>query len=794
MSPWDEMTDRTGGTRPAWRELARAMGRWTPDDRAGLVTAAERLLEDLGATYNVYTDAGGAGRPFRADPLPLLIDPAEWRRVAAGLQQRSRLLEAVMADVYGPQRLLKEGLLSPDLVHANPDFLPGVRGFQPPGGKYLLASGFDLIRDPWGHWSVLRDHARIPGGLSQTLESRSVSANVLPAEFENSHVARISPFFGTERDILRDMAPVRNEAPLVVLLTPGFRHPWYFEHAFKARALGIPLVESGDLTVRERRLYLKTLSGLRRVDAVACRLEDNGFDPLEAGSDGSDGVPGLMEAWRSGNVALGNAPGSGFAGSRALMPFLPGICRALFDEDLLLPFVETWWLGQKHVCRKILGDLKNYIIFPAFGNEAGLPLRPASLSAAERQNWADRIAARPFAYVAQRDLPVGTAPVLEGRSLKTRPICWRSFSMHTAEGPVMLKGGLALHAKNGLVSTGWEREELVAKDVWVPEDPREAQAAPIQTTAPRDQSGADVPSRIAEQLFWVGRYAERIEFATRLLRTTTRRLTEETTSGHDMQLVVCQSLLTQFHLLPERTPSGALLTALAGQIHSPADNTGLHGLVRALMWNAASARDRLSDDTWRLFNRLESVLAGKPPTTNASSLVHKLDALVLHLAAFAGMQAENMTRGQGWRFLEIGRRIERALGVLNLLERAAAAPDRDESATEPLLETCDSAMTYRRRHLSRPRWDPVVDLLLADVSNPRSVAYQIHVIARESSSFPGIPEFGLFPRIRKRIKKLAATFQPGGEIPPLAELTRDLSQLADWLTQHYFSHSVRRVY
>ncbi|HEY8960940.1 MAG TPA: circularly permuted type 2 ATP-grasp protein, partial [Luteolibacter sp.] len=443
MSPWDEMTDRSGAIRPAWSALAASLARWTPDDRAALVAGAERLLEDLGATYNVYTDAGGAGRPFRADPLPLPIEFAEWQRVAAGLEQRGRLLEAVLADVYGPQRLLKEGLLSPDLVHANPDFLPNVRGIQPPGGRYLLATGFDLIRDPWGNWSVLRDHARVPGGLSQTLESRGVSANVLPEEFEASHVAGIVPFFGWERDALHDLTPMRHEPPLVVLLTPGFRHPAYFEHAFKARTLGIPLVEPGDLTVRERRVYLKTLSGLRRVDVVACRLDDHGIDPLELRGN-APGVPGLIEAWRSGNVALANAPGTGFAGSRALMPFLPGICRALLGEDLRLPFVETWWLGQAGVCDRVLGDFGNFVLFPAFGEHPELPLRISSLSTSARSKWETRVLARPYAFVAQRDLSPGTAPVLEGRSLKSRPICWRSFCLHTAQGPQTLKGGLAL--------------------------------------------------------------------------------------------------------------------------------------------------------------------------------------------------------------------------------------------------------------------------------------------------------------------------------------------------------------
>jgi uncharacterized alpha-E superfamily protein len=337
----------------------------------------------------------------------------------------------------------------------------------------------------------------------------------------------------------------------------------------------------------------------------------------------------------------------------------------------------------------------------------------------------------------------------------------------------------------------------VAKDVWVTNDSDAPASSPavVQTaTPPRDVAGSDVPSRIAEQLFWVGRYAERIEVVTRLLRTTTRRLTGESHPARDPQLEVCLRLLGGFHVLPATAASHALLPVLGDLVHTPAGNTGLHGLMRSLLWNAASARDRLSDDTWRLFNRLENLLNEKPAAPGAAGLMQKLDALVLHLAAFSGMQGENMTRGQGWRFLEIGRRIERGLGVLTLLESASGLDNRDDAATEPLLETCDSAMTYRRRHFSRPRWEPVVHLLLADTTNPRSVAYQLQIIARESPFFPGTPDYGLLPRIRHRVDELAGRFQPNAEIPPLPALSDDLSQLADWLTQHYFSHSVRRVY
>lgn len=797
---WDEMTAPDGRTRSCWKKFAGYLDRSTPEERGTLGVSADRLLEDLGATYNVYSDAGGSGRPWRIDPLPLIIDPAEWRKVSAGLAQRTRLLEIVLTDLYGPQRLLVEGLVPPDLVHANPHFLTNLRNIQPAGDRYLLSAGFDLARNPEGDWCVLRDHTRIPGGLGQTLENRSVTANLLPTEFEEYQVARIAPFFELERDTLRSLSPGRSEQPHVVLLTPGFRHPSYFEHAYKARVLGIPLVEPADLTVRERRLYLKTLSGLRRVDVVVCRLGDDTIDPLEFWTHGGGGVPGLSEVWRSGKVALANAPGSGFAGTLALMPFLPGICRAWLDEELQLPFVETWWLGQTEIRQQVMEDLQRYIIFPAFGTDK--PVRCSSLGPAGRKEWLAALEARPHDFVVQRDIPPSHTPSLEGQSLKSTPIIWRSFTLQGSEGPVSLCGGLAIVAKDGILldpSGG----ELITKDVWISDEKSTAVDEPTIRLdghhIARDPSGAEVPSRMAEQLFWVGRYAERLELATRLLRTTLRRLGGELAPARRAQRDACFALLRELEILPtEPSKSSAPpLPILSRLIHGQAAQGGLPSLIRSLRWNAASARDRLSDDTWRLFNRLENILQPNGQQPTAPALLQTLDSLVLHLAAFAGMQAENMTRGHGWRFLEIGRRIERALGVLSLLG-AVPESDRDKDAVlEPLLETCDSTMTYRRRHFSRPRWDSVAALLLNDPANPRGVASQAAILALQCVPLPGDPEAGLLPRIREHVASLVKATTSTDEVPDAAGFTARAAAfevLSDLLTQHYFSHSVRRVY
>ncbi len=794
------MTDASGRIRPHWQHLGEKINRWSGEERASTASAAGRMIEDLGTTFNVFSDVGGAGRPFELDPVPLVIPPAEWERVSAGLCQRIRLLDAVVADLYGPQTLLEKGLIPPDLVHSCPAFLPYARGVQPHGGRFLVSTGCDLIRTSNGIWSVLRDHTNAPGGLGQAFENRNVVSNLLAEPFDAMRVARLGGFMDIERATIDALAITRRERPNTVFLTPGFRHPSYFEHAYKARLLGFPLVEPADLTVRERRLFLKTLAGLRKVDVVVCRVEHDRLDPLEDWDRGGEGVPGLVEAWRAGNVALGNAPGSGFASSPALMPFLPKICNEWFGEPLKLPFVETWWLGQADVRRKVMEQFHRFVLLSASPElDPLLPVQCSGLSPAARKQWMAAIQERPHDFVVQADLMPSETPSLEGRLLRQRPVLWRSFTLNALDGPVALSGGLARIGKSNHPPQLWPVHAGFTKDVWV------AEAAEVMPRAESRVSNTgesrlapEVPSRIAEQLFWVGRYAERIELATRLLRVTIRCLGGETGRLQQEQLAACIALCHGCDLIPDGVvihPARTLST-LAGLIHDPTSGGGITALTRSLLFNAAAARDRLSDDTWRFFNRLESIVNPPAAAPGTTELLRTLDTLVLHLAAFSGMQAENMTRGQGWRFLETGRRIERALGGLNLLRAAAGQDNRETLLLDPLLETCDSVMTYRRRHFSRPRLDAVIDLIFFDATNPRSVAYQLHVIHAEAARFPGRQDFGLMPKIRERIEQLAARFS-NTDAPDVAELETlndSVEGLSDLLTQHFFSHSVRRVY
>jgi uncharacterized circularly permuted ATP-grasp superfamily protein/uncharacterized alpha-E superfamily protein len=661
----------------------------------------------------------------------------------------------------------------------------------------------DLLRGNDGLWRVLRDHTGHPAGLGQVLENRSITAALFPDEFNAAEIGLLGSFFEMERHALRALAPPRRDGPTVVVLSPGFTHPAYFEHAYKARVLGFPLVEGADLTVRERRLFLKTLDGLRPVDVVLRRIPGGDSDPLELWTSSFSGVAGLIEAWRSGNVAIANAPGSGLAGSPAFLPFLPGVCRALLGEELKLPFVETWWLGQPAVLGKVTSQIGHYCILPVSSGSGVAPVRAGKLDAAGKRELIATIREQPHAWVAQKEVQAGTTPALEGRKLVARPFVWRAFALAGGRQAVALRGGLARIGESAQPAGLWPEAGGMTKDIWIPapgargglsfaESGTTAAPHPVAPHRP----ASEVPSRIGEQLFWLGRYAERLESTTRMLRAALRRHSGEGFADGHRGFDGCITLIRGEGLLaalPSPAEPGILENLLAHGF-DPAVEDALPWLLQRLRFNAAGARDRLSDDTWRLFSRFgEGLEVG---VRTPALLAQALDTLVLHLAAFSGMQAENMTRGHGWRFLEIGRRAERCLFMAALLDSARGAGPEERAILEAVLEIGDSAMTYRRRHFSAPRWEAVLDLLVHDATNPRSIARQIAVLKEETLHLPGDAAAGHLPDLRtltEAMEHLPSEHENKADTL-FPAVVSSIGVYSNRLTEHYFSHAVRRVF
>ncbi|CAN5870489.1 circularly permuted type 2 ATP-grasp protein [soil metagenome] len=811
---YEEAYAPDGRARPDWKPFLDSISGLSVQDLTSRQETARQLLRDHGATYTIYNQQLSADRLWRLDILPHIIGADEWATLEKGLKQRSRLIRKVVNDIYGERHLLKEGWIPPGLIFANPGFLRAAHGIKPAGGSFLFHHGVDLARRADGKWVVLADRTQAPSGKGYTLENRILLTSLFPEEFRDMRVQRLARFFQIEKDELRALAPQNKNDPTVVLLSPGPMNETYFEQSYKARYLGFPLVEGADLTVRNRKVYLKTLEGLRQVDVIIRRVDDVFCDPLELRGDTWLGVPGLLEAWRAGSVAMANGFGAGVVETPALLPFLPGLCRHLLSEELQIPNAVTWWCGQQGEMQQVESNLDQYVIKRAFVGGAGQPVFGANLSQHEREELMARVKARPYEYAAQKVLSLSSAPVFEYGRIETRPQVLRCYIVPYGDDFAVLPGGLTRVSPSpkGLVVS--MQSGGISKDTWVLSDgPVEEHSLLPQTTIvvrPERQAG-EVPSRVADYFYWLGAYSERLEDAVRVLRAVLQRLSGEGTDEQARELAALVPWLVALGRLPDRFGDDLVHGELRGELSALIESSRREGSVRDLLnrlnYNATAIRDRLSDDTWRLFNKLEHHTRPRGKRFHVPEALELLNALVLDLAAFSGMEMENMTRGHAWRFLDLGRRVERALNLVALVNAAVLTKPRSDCVLVPLLEICDSSMTYRRRYHARPQLAPVLDLLLADDSNPRSLVWQLYQLTRHASHLPrdgqeGIAgnEKNIVDGMLSRLAGLNYTSlaqveddSPGTISSLCCEMTTQLNHLSHTIAQHYFSHALPQV-
>jgi uncharacterized circularly permuted ATP-grasp superfamily protein/uncharacterized alpha-E superfamily protein len=745
------MRGADGGVREHWRVLDGALKAFGPGEMWRRWEQARQLIRQHGVTFNVYGDPRGLERPWPLDPVPVVLAPAEFARLAEGLAQRATLLDRLLGDLYGPRRTLAEGILPPEVVYAHPNLLRACAGLTPPGGRFLHFYAADLARTPDGTLRVLADRTQAPAGAGYALENRIVLGRVLPEAFRDSNTQRLAMFFRTLRETLAGLAPHGIPNPRIVLLTAGPHNATYFEQAFLAQYLGYPLVEGGDLTVRDGRVYLKTLGGLHPVDVILRRLRDDYCDPLELRGDSLLGVPGLLQAARDGTIAIANAIGTGVLQTPALIPFLPGLCRSLLGEELKLTSVETWWCGEPDILEYVLDHLEEMVVKPTYPLGPTDPIFGARLDRAAKQTLAGTIRAAPSRFVAQRHASPSTVPVIEGDELKLRPLVLRSFVVADGDG-----GYQAMPGALALVGGANEADISIArgarsKDTWVISDGAVSEFSllpptvqPVELT----RGGGDLPSRVADNFFWLGRYAERAEGIARLGRIICLRLADPAAGstigalGPLLGALQAQTMVASGSALPlivtpsTETPDQMIHEALFDASHPGT----LCATARAIDRVARSIRDRLSMDTWTVVSTLAQELGemerageGERPVVLAA----RLDRVVMILAGLSGLTSESMTREAPWRFLDMGRRLERALNTALVIERTMAGMGADElPMLEALLDAADSAMTYRRRYRATLQVAPVVDLLVADERNPRSIVFQLVALAEHVASLP----------------------------------------------------------
>src|SRR5258706_6285258 len=734
---YDEMLAAPGRPRSHWQRLFEQLAGTSPEALRERAQWVQRQVGENGIPYNVYSDAEGADRPWELDTLPLILPADEWAGIEAAIRQRAALLNQVLVEVYGEQRLLAEGLLPPALVYGHAGYLRPCRGSKPPGGVMLHTYAADLARSPDGRWWVVDDRTQTPSGAGYALENRLVISRLYADLFRDLRVQRLAGFFATLRDSLAHWAPADGAAPLLVLATPGPHNETYFEHTYLARYLGIPLVEGSDLTVREDKVWLKTLTGLQRVHAILRRLDDDYCDPLELRSDSALGVPGLVQAARLGNVLIANALGSNLLEAGALLGFLPRLCERLLGEPLKMPSVATWWCGEPAALAEVIRKLDRLVIKGAYSQMRVEPMFGEDLDERGRARVTAMLKARPQMYVAQELVQLSQAPVCDpkfpGPQVRASAIGLRVFACASPGGYVVMPGGLTRAATGTDARVISMQRGGSSKDTWVlSTGPVSAFSLLKRETRPQDlvRTGLNLSSRVVENLYWFGRNSERCDDMARLLRVALTRVIEEGPAERDKSWGGIAGMLQHAGIFSDAdmaaqevaddvTTARVLRAAVVDDARP-----GLAGSLKELLRVASQLRERLSLDNWRTLNQMARRLQrdrGRP--IPLSDTLAELDRDIAAFMTLSGFALDGMTRDHGWRFLSIGRRIERLQFICSMLQQALAGPADADLGW--VLELADSSVTYRSRYMARPEWLPVLDLLVRDAHNPRSVYFQL---------------------------------------------------------------------
>ncbi|MGZ8483245.1 MAG: circularly permuted type 2 ATP-grasp protein [Candidatus Binatia bacterium] len=814
---YDEVFAAQGRPRGHWASLAQAAtraGRTALSHRASTI---RRAVEQDGVTYNVYGDPKGTDRPWEVDLLPFVISAQEWQFLAKGVAQRAQLLNLVLADLYGANRLLAEGLIPPAIIHGHHNYLWPCRGIEPPGGTFLHLYACDLARSPDGRWWVMGDRTQGPSGAGYAVQNRLIVTPLYENIFRSLGVQRVANFFRTLQQQLAALAPTDGEEPLVALLTAGPYNETYFEHVFLARYLGFPLVEGSDLTVRDNRVYLKTLQGLKLVHGLLRRLDDEYCDPATLRADSALGVAGLISAARAGNVLIANALGSGVLESPGLLGFLPAICESLLGERLALPSVATWWCGEAPALKHAIDHLPELVIKPVFPSMKIEPTFGHDLDSAARVAMVERLRATPHAFVAQEWVRLSQAPAWsnETQQFEPRVVGLRLYATAKGDGYEVMPGGLARVAPESAVEVVTIQRGGSSKDVWVlGDDATPWQSLLVPRLGARNiiRGGFYSPSRAVENLFWMGRYTERVENVGRLLRAVGQRLAES-----DPAHLATLKLLTRLSdkaRLREPSENASSLTPAAKKlpvslgpewvIAATGDPKVLNGVpanTARLLFCATQLRERMSLDHWRTVQRLAHVHEPTPQSLEASVAI--LDRIIPACTALAGYALDDMTRDDAWRFLVIGRDLERMAFLSSAAMQVLGLPDEDsDTVLGALLEIGNVSMTYRARYQRHPELIPVLDLLVLDESNPHSVCFQLAALYNHlnqiwaqlafrpvndpASLLLALREFDLVELEGPHIPQ----DKPGEPLAALlAACERCVYGLSDELTQRFFIHA-----
>jgi len=773
-----------------WVAMANGLFALAQESGLNAQELVARQIADLGMSFRMTGDV--EERPWPLTPMPLIIGATEWAEVERGVIQRARLLEAVAADIYGPQRLVEDGHLPAAVVAGSRYFARAMTGLAPRGGHYIHVYAVDLARGPHGQWRVLGDRLRLANGVGYALENRLALSRGTGGLLSDIHTRRLAQFFGGLREGIA--ADCQRDSPRIALLTPGRFNQSYPEQAHLARYLGFPLVEGRDLAVIEDKLFVRTISGPKRVDALWRWIDTKSLDPLAFDARSTIGVPDLYEAWAAGSVAMANWPGVEVAEAPAFEAFLPALFEDMLGEEMILPNVATWWCGQPREAALVKRYLDELVITPAFGSEVeGLsgigPTPGASLSEKQRERLLAAMARRPMDYCGQEIIHLSTTPTLVGEAFEPRAFTVRAFVARGADGEwQVMPGGFARLSSSGAMATTLMGEGDVSADVCVVDDKRQSELARLTMPgAPTVRRGGGIlAAQAADNLYWFGRYAERAEMTVRLIRAILGSSIEVDAAGGN--LAVRERLVTMLAEWGAIRPADAKLPAPQACRAALAEADlagGVGALLATLRRVGQSLRDRFAPDFWRIANRPLPVLESHRP----GALLRVARELVERFSALSGLGCEDMVRGPAWSFLDIGRRLERALSICRILRQIGTVGEESDRLGV-LLDLYDSQITYRSRYIAVPARDPVYDLLLLDPDNPRSLAYQAVALEAQIAALPHLGENALpEPPLREArtiLAPLTTLTVEALDDAVLSNIETRLLALSDALSTRYF--------
>jgi uncharacterized circularly permuted ATP-grasp superfamily protein/uncharacterized alpha-E superfamily protein len=793
----DELLHGDGRPHAHWMRFFEALEALAPGELERGFAAADRHIRDMGVSYRAYGEKNDRAWPLSY--LPVLIPENEWRVIEAGMRQRAELLEHILTDIYGDRRLVRDGALPAAAITGSPDYLRPLVGVKPPGGRFLNLYAADLGRGPDGRWWVLSDRSQAPSGMGYALENRLVSSRAFPELYRQMNVERLAPFFREFKDGLT--ASAERSEPRICLLTPGPFSETYFEQAHLARYLGFLLVEGADLVVRDGLAHVRTIAGLKRADVIWRRVDADFTDPLELNAASHLGASGLVDAIRGGKVVVANALGSGVVESPALMSFLPQLSRRLLGAELTLPNIATWWCGQPRERRDVLERLDQLTIAGAFGR--GVPgfsvTQPVIASEVDNEakpRLIRLIEERGIDFVGQELVKLSTTPVLEDGNLVPRPFVLRVYAAVGPDGNWHVMTGGFCRISDRLdaraVSMG---EGVQSADVWVladrPVDKFTLLPAPDKIAIRRTYGV--LPSRAADNMFWLGRYLERCEATLRIARCLASRLIDADAMRGDVAGTVTrlERMLAAWGAQPIKAVGKNSRTFLLGAVMDDGEDSygSALSLAKEAVRTASSIRERLSSDMWRLIGTAQARLAHADSDERGIDLEQRLERTLQIIDAIAGLAKENMNRLAGWRFLDLGKRIERGINTFrfarNFALHGATADD-----LEVALDLIDSQITYRTRYMSGVAPAPVRDMALLDPFNPRSAAFQIQQIDEHLATLPVLDDNGILEPPRKLAVKLASDIAVTDAMSldgkQILAFENDLMRLANAIAARYF--------